>query len=354
MIISGIDTLEFELDIENYVENAKELVESLSNLKEEGVEKRAPQRIMLNGINFEVALSGAPFYKYRLECNDFFIYFMHGTMKNNYPIKVKFLSGYLWSFGYVEAYHRFIAWFESLLPICANRISRVDIACDNDEFEFKQDDLEYFVTRAKLKRINDPSADAIDIEGKRFTGFTFGRGCPLMCRIYNKSIEITTSKKTWFNTIYLQNGSDLHNDVWRIEYQMRRKFLKECGVTSMSDFIEKKSNIWAYLTEKWLVMKSPDDSNQTRRTTNKNWCLIQKGAKDYYASPIIRKEIKVKDAQGLLDQITGCTLSLSAICNYGCLVDASRIINDYISLKLEQKGSSFLAEKEKRQNKYLK
>ncbi|MBC2724832.1 MAG: replication initiation factor [Desulfosporosinus sp.] len=268
-------------------------------------------------------------------------------------MKVKFFSGFLWSYGYEEAYKNFIEWFEQLIPVNANRVSRVDIACDVDEFQFAQSDLNNFVTRARNKRINSPEADALDHDGKCFSGFTFGKGKPLLCRIYNKTIEIRHSKKKWFNTIYMQNGSDLYSDIWRIEFQIKREFLKETGVSSMTEFIDKKSNIWAYLTEEWLILKNPDDNNKTRRSIDKNWCSVQQSAKDYYASPVIRNEIIVQNAQGLLDQIAGCTVSLSAILDYPDVEYAMKIITIYMTNKFEQNGTSFIHEKEKKSSKHL-
>lgn len=142
----------------------------------------------------------------------------------------------------------------------------------------------------------------------------------------------------------MQNGSDLHNDIWRTEFQIRRKMLKQSGVHTMDDFIKKKSNIWAYLTEKWLILRNTDDINRTRRSTDKNWRLIQKSAKDYYACPVIRNEIVQQNAQGLLDQIVGCTLTLSAICDYENEEQAFEAISSYLINKNLSRNTNFIEE----------
>ena len=47
----------------------------------------------------------------------------------------------------------------------------------------------------------------------------------MLARIYNKSEEIKTTGKEWFKTIWLDNGWEGKKDVWRIEFQLRRKAL---------------------------------------------------------------------------------------------------------------------------------
>lgn len=58
------------------------------------------QDIIIGNLNLSVHRNGIPFHAYKLTSNDFSICFMDKEMKDNPPIKVRFLAGYLWSFGY--------------------------------------------------------------------------------------------------------------------------------------------------------------------------------------------------------------------------------------------------------------
>jgi len=44
------------------------------------------------------------------------------------------------------------------------------------------------------------------MDGSKFTGFSIGRGQPLLARIYDKSREIKQSGKIWFEQIWHDNG----------------------------------------------------------------------------------------------------------------------------------------------------
>lgn len=61
----------------------------------------------------------------------------------------------MWSYGYKEAYNRFIDWFEQAFNVCVQetRISRVDICVDTDEIEFVESDIKSVVTKTRKKRV---------------------------------------------------------------------------------------------------------------------------------------------------------------------------------------------------------
>lgn len=348
----GIDTLEFGLEIKDYYKHAEPILKDIKELKEKGQTLGKIQQYTLKGIVFDVALSGAPFYAYRLECNDFYLYFADKEMLNNPPVRVKFISGFIWSYGYKEAYQRFIDWFRSFLYTAQSKISRVDICCDTDEAIFIESDIKDMVTRAQGKTLN--YVDDVNYQGKKFSGFSIGRGKPIMCRIYNKSMEIKRSNKTWFYSIWILNGSNLDNDIWRVEFQLRRQVLKEFNVNTVEDFFKVENKIWAYLTQEWLSFKSNNnDSNVSRRTVKRKWQVIQMANNNYLVSPAIREKIKVGSLQKVLDQSAGLFQSIAAIEDIDNSKDVGRLVSDYLENKLRKNNTSFQSEKEKRQKQFF-
>lgn len=356
LIIRAVDTIEIGFVISDYLNVMDPYLNLLKKMKEKGQEMNKAMDYELFGINFKVELSGAAFYGLRLTCNDFIIKFMEKEMKNNPPVHVKFISGFLWSYGYKSAYEKFLDWFDNFgIEVIGNKISRIDMCCDSDENPFLESDLKGFVTRAKSinKEYDKAEQDQVNHYYKRFSGFSIGRGNPLLCRIYNKSIEISKSKKDWFKFIWLQKGWTANSEVWRIEYQLRRKVLKEFRAGSMESFIDKEDDIWLYLTKEWLVLRSPSDDNVSRWKVKRKWEPIQKCGIKYFAVPATREIIKKGNLIQLKDQAAGLMTSIAALENHLSFEETALSVAMYGEMKMIQKNTSFKNETNKRKHLYI-
>jgi hypothetical protein len=92
-------------------------------------------------------------------------------------------------------------------------------------------------------------------DGDTFTGFQFGRG-KIVMRGYNKGYELL-GKGNCRKTDFFQNyfSVDLSKTaVWRLEYQVRREYLRSVNVGTIAEFLEKKDQIWAYLVNEWVFL----------------------------------------------------------------------------------------------------
>jgi hypothetical protein len=95
-------------------------------------------------------------------------------------------------------------------------VSRVDICTD-----FTTDvDLASLPQSAWVSRSDKFNAY---YERNQLTGYVFGEGSPISCRLYNKTVELKKSKKTYLEPIWLKAGWDDTSEVWRLEYQYRRQ-----------------------------------------------------------------------------------------------------------------------------------
>ena len=167
MIIRGIDTLEFGIIIENYETDFRPFLNILKDSKENGQITGKVNDLLINGVNLTVEKTGMPFYAYRLTCKDFTIGFAEKTIHENPHIRVKFMSGYLWSFGNEKTLENFMSWFDYFeVKIIKTCLSRVDICADTDEVNFVITDRDGFVTRARKKNTHYVDDEFIDGDRK--------------------------------------------------------------------------------------------------------------------------------------------------------------------------------------------
>ncbi|MEI4647292.1 replication initiation factor [Bacillus cereus] len=353
MIIKGIDTVEFGVEVFDYFQSFKSTLDMLALLKSKAQEESKEYEVEINGISLKVHRNGIPFYSYKVSCNDFLMYFMDKQVKNTSPIKVRFLASYLWSIGFEKAVKEFLNWLSGFgISITDTKLSRIDVCVDSDETPFTRYDLEKVVTRARGK-VNHFVNDEY-YNGSEFSGFTIGRGDPLLARIYNKTLEVKKSQKLWFYDLWKEYLWDEIKSVWRVEFQIRRKCLKEFGVSSIEDFILKENNIWSYLTMEWLTLKVPlSDKNKTRWPLDPRWTVVQKADLTQNFSPIIRKKVKIGNTEQLLDQIAGLLISVGALNNHDSLEVTTRIAKRWTESKLDKKNTTFDQEKIQRNRRFL-
>jgi hypothetical protein len=91
-------------------------------------------------------------------------------------------------------------------------------------------------------------------------------------RIYDKGKEIGLSNKQWFLDLW---GVHDPENVWRVEFQLRRAFLHQYRINTLDDLWEKIGDIWAYLTTEWFSLRLPDNDKVERRTLHAWWAAVQ-------------------------------------------------------------------------------
>lgn len=360
MIIQGIDTIEFGIDVPNYNEDFKKVIEDLEKAKEKAQENFGEYNLVLGFVNTTVKGKGQGVYSYKIECEDFHICFAKREIENTSPIFVRFISRFLWKYGYKEAFNIFMDWFTRTfqIEVKGTRISRIDFCLDTDEIDFVEKDMENFYSRARKREKNYPlqndCVDNTNYNGRKFTGFVIGKGSPLSCRIYDKTEEIKISSKKWFEQIWIENNWIKGKKVWRIEFQIRRKILKEIGMYTMLEIEKMYDEVWAYLTKEWLTLRINNGSkNISRFPIDERWEKVQRGSKGYTSSPAIRKCIRYGNLQKLLDQCSGLFISISAIKKKENMRDTYLELRDYMIAKNKKNNITFEEEVNKRKNRFI-
>ena len=113
-------------------------------------------------------------------------------------------------------------------------------------------------------------------EGHQFTGQTFGAGGMVSARLYDKTFEITRSKKTYLHDLWRAAGWDGTSTVWRMEFQIRRTALPQELTASVGTFLETLPMTWAYLLNQWLRLAVPNagDDSRERWATHPLWYVL--------------------------------------------------------------------------------
>jgi hypothetical protein len=187
------------------------------------------------------------------------------------------------------------------------RCSRVDIYADFQGWVPSSDDYERFVVRSRQNTWHT----AVHHDGRSFTGFTFGRDA-MVARLYDKSLEITQSGKDWMREVWGDRLNPLQ-PVWRLEFQLRRRMLKECSLEDVEEVIDRRQELWAYAT-RWLSLRERAPTARRVRWPVANvWAQLAESQVGTPQSPLVRKRIRKHDESVLIRGLAGYASSLAAI-----------------------------------------
>jgi hypothetical protein len=309
-LIAGIDTLEIGYCISEYKLSEQEwemLAKAKENAQATSFDKGTA--IKFRGYDLTVMRTGSMRYKYILSNEDFDIcIFAEARMGSNFPeLKVRFKSQFLWRHGWKVAVKKIDEWLRTWVEASEVKISRIDITVDLlGKLPALSPELKEVVTRGKQKR--EYGNYERYSQGKRQNGYRFGAN-DILCRIYDKSLEVLISRKKWFESLWSMSGWEKGGDVTRVEFQCRRKIIKSLQIKTLDDLYVIVPDLWRYLTVEWLTIRiTQADSHRTRWPISIFWQTVQ-GALHCFGQVtgvsllrqlIPKKEILERQARGLL------------------------------------------------------
>jgi hypothetical protein len=153
----------------------------------------------------------------------------------------------------------------------------------------------------------------VNMDGRRCTGYEFSKGAAHSCCIYDKTTEITRSRKDWMKEVWEQHGWDGTSRVIRVEFRYKRECLRELGVEEAYDFLDQMPGLWAYSSLQWLRHTIPtDDTNRGRWLTSPFWQAIQQA--DFFGEgiPAIREHKHAGDLTLICQMLAGCSTTAAA------------------------------------------
>ena len=324
LLLQGIDTIECAyylrapgpcgIDFEALTARREELC--LAKVRE-------PAVVELGGVEFLLHPYGTRSgYPLVMSNRDFHIQF--GEF-NDPSFFVRFPSEALWRMGALALHHRFLEWAAAvgLVAVKPEGLSRVDWAHDYHLPEIDFDDDSIVSLAAKDGRWR---------ENRKFQSTQYGTG-DVVLRIYDKVAEILqVSHKTWLYELWGRR-----ENVWRIEWQIRKELLHRFGVRTFVDLEERQGDVLRYLaTEHDTLRLASADQNRSRRPLHPLWIDLQEHIKRL---PSLGVHREVKPDTALDERMTYIAQSM-----YGYLKRVAAICglkdgNDSVS---RQRAAAFL------------
>jgi len=235
---------------------------------------------------FEVRDKGAGLFPYVLVDNAFRIQVPRSISKALPLAYVQISSQYLSAFDPKE--------IESELYEIANRlgevkeiepgVSRIDLFVDFvSDVDMEGWDRTAWVTHGS-------SINAYSMDG-RFSGWTVGLGGVIAGRLYDKTLEIESSRKDYLRELWTQCGWNGADRVWRLEFELKRELLSQHGVERFNAAMEHRGSLWEYATTQWLrlTIPNPSDSARSRWLTHPLWRALSAVDWDTPGGPLSRR-----------------------------------------------------------------
>jgi hypothetical protein len=249
--------------------------------------------------------------------------------------KARLASVFLWAQGPDVALAKLYAFLVTLYgEMFSLQVSEVHLCADFAGWELELEEADAFITRGHNRQTHlvdpaeheaadeaDSSEDSYSLpacevhqHGRRCTGYEFSRGGVHSCRIYDKTKEITVSRKDWMQAVWLRNGWDGESRITRVEFVYKRECLHEMGIEDAYEFLDHLTAMWAYSTFQWLRHTEPtDDTNRGRWPVSPFWQSVQQVTEfGEPAEPAVREKKHVGDLKLICQMLTGCATTAAA------------------------------------------
>lgn len=336
----GVDTLVLSYKVSKYSDEID--IEALKLYKNQAGEKlfeNTGKYMKLNGIDFLIQPRGLRGYDFVLNNGDFNVRIASKALSGRIlpEVVITLRSSFLWREGYIECLNIINNWLEGWATITETLVSRLDICCDMisktgmPEIDLRNE----AITRSKTKTSHKEYEGSVKQHnrGERITGYTLGKG-DLMCRIYDKTIEVKQSQKEWYYDLWAEKGWNGSDTIVRVEYQARRDFLKKFNVGSIEDIKSSITELWSYFTESWLRVCEPGNRSQRHFEKWKVkpwWKEVQKMGLQF-GRPHGRMPVNIKRPKytHLMRQALGC-LNTAVACissDYDMLMARNKVRHD--------------------------
>lgn len=233
------------------------LVTLKTKAQTEHPELQAQAQYVLGQHIFEVKDKGARMFPFVLEDNAYRLQFSHPGKK--LPMAyVKVSAEYLAHKGPQAVYQELLELLPEFGDLTGSAmVSRIDLAADFvSNIAMDSWPRTAWVTRAT--QIHSYAKDQI------FTGWTIGMGGIISARLYNKVEEILYTGKAWVMNLWQKAGWIPGETVWRLEFELKRDFLKEKGLSGLDGVLEHLNGLWSYATTEWLRLTIPSESDTVR------------------------------------------------------------------------------------------
>ena len=263
LLLHGIDTLQcayYGLPFRPNGIDFRQLKEQKEDIRQ--TKRKHPLPVILGNTEFFLQPYGtASGFPLVIENGDFKIEMGEFNKPNFF---VTFRSQALWKESAFSLHAKFLKWISSVGYRTYHRegITRVDFSFDYNlpSMDFNEDSF-----------VSYSSKDSKHREDGKAQTFTLGKG-DIVLRVYDKVAEIKQqSDKVWFYLLWEQD-----ENVWRIEWQVRKPALRKFGIITFVDLRYKQGDLLHYLAVEHDTLRIPnDDSNSSRWLLHPLWIDLQ-------------------------------------------------------------------------------
>jgi hypothetical protein len=352
IVAVGVDTLEL-----NFYGGYRPEVDQLVDARMAAAELRASGdgsgvEVKLGGVTLTVRGGGRRMYWGLATCSDFHVEFMRQTPKQGSqqpPIRLKFLSSFLWREGWQSAAEMVVRWVGEHLLVddehYRHQVSRVDLAVDSQGYAPSVGDVEARYVRRTGQPLHKAAPDGVTLESA-YWGSRTSKG--VFFRLYNKSKELRDNPgKAWFSDVWGAQGAyDPDLTVWRTEVQLRREALKTFRrgsapdgeptgdepmvLETVEDLEQALPTIWRYITTRWLRMveQGETDSNKWRAPLHPWWAALQDADWGEVPVEVIRVTKAKAKYEQMLPQLAGTLETTIAAAVAAGMYDAPEDLKD--------------------------
>lgn len=313
-LYSGIDTLAIGFNVSEFqvTERDLEMLGCEKMLAGDKIFKKDGSPILFKGLSFHIMPKGASGYEWVLKNGDIEVCIARQARGGRYypEVYITFRAHFLAREGHIGAFGKILTWLQEWCLISGNLVSRVDLCIDKQIEKMPEINISTEMFTRSSKSLHETAHS----RGLAITGYTVGKE-DLMCRIYDKTIEVLQSQKEWFFPVWEKNGWDGAHPVCRTEFQGRRNFLKQMSVTDFDSLCERAADMWRYYTHDWLTVRheNPDDKNRGRWQIQEWWLDLQQGIQ-LFGVPYGVLRLKTRQAKydHLMKQGRGCLVAAAA------------------------------------------
>ena len=344
-VASCCDTLYLSLHgtIDGNVAKELERLRTKRREKELGKGKRslplADISISFGGLQFLLETPSPKGFHFRLECEDMTLLINPAPPAGTPSVHAQLRSVFLWRVGWKEAIRAVHQLGESIYRVpfrsCpVPQVSRADLCVDFQGWIPRQEDLDRFICRARYRQLH--------FDVTTCTGLTFGKGT-IVARLYDKTREIVHSEKEWMRAAWESGEYDETAPVWRLEFQLRRQSLRELGISSAPDLLEKIADLWNYATEKWLRLTvRMQTSHKERWPMEPAWDSIRRSANfGDSVGELVRVRRQEHRMEHTLRGLVGNLSSFAALARTGTLEKTLATLEQVIEQRLFAKQVLF-------------
>ncbi|MBI3820080.1 MAG: hypothetical protein HY286_15405 [Planctomycetes bacterium] len=343
IVASGIDTLYLGFrasllePVLTALEAKRQLLLSQSEAARAAWDGSVEGEFKIGKTIFTIRPHAAHGYKYRLSNADATLLINPKAPGSAPTVIAQLRSAFLWREGWKRAAQLTCALAREMLGDVAEVnnpiVSRVDICVDFQGWIPEINDLGRFVTRANYR--------ATHLSGTSLSGFSFGRGL-VTARIYDKTLEIVNSQKGWFRAVWEKEQYNPALPVWRLEYQLRREWLRELGINNITLLEKKLGQLWQYLLLKWLRLAIPDDQPRRERwPTDPAWLALRDAGFITSGGELMRARSRALDEERIIRTFQGCITSFGAHQGVSSLNLTVRMLRERLESRLRCAGTTF-------------